>query len=525
MAELTVYDSEGTEHAGPDTTGGVEQRVRDLFYDSIRLAVEPGRRTTVYVFFRARATENARAEQYYGKYVTEETGPSVFPAARRAVESRVATWGHSLETAGADAAVFRELTGSQTTVPGSKMDRDVLRELADGGKTPSVGVADERAAIRLAGELADDGYAVAVRADDGTASYTDFDSYLTPGEAPAGELSYLGPETEWDRAHEEVRSRRIDAEIDAIRGAVQTLTTNWELSPDEARARVTDGVPELAPARQSDGLFGGGAFSDSSNVREAAGLFGMVAVFAVILVAAGAVGFGPLSGVVQVAGSDSSPSISMDITGGEFRANETVAVVVQLDDSQAAPGEITVNATADGYARKMAKETGENGVALFELRLPQNATTARVEASLGDVTEAENVTVRPADPARLALNRSEITVGPNETVSVTVHVTDEFQNVVSRADVEVTARSNATVLRVENGAEAKQTAKDGTVTFTLDPAVANTTTVVSVTAPGLHGDTLDVTIQQSNASLVNEFLRDRAAADPGTTLPLAGGEW
>jgi hypothetical protein len=443
--------------------------------------------------------------------------------------------------------VFRELSGAQTRLPGSEVDREIVRELADGEETPSVGVADERAAIGLAGDLLEDGYSVAVRADDGTASYTDFDSYLTPGEAPAGELSYLGPETEWDRAREKVRSRRIDAEIDAIRGAVQTLTTTWELSPDEARTRVADSVPELAPARQSDGLLDGTSLADRSAVREAAGLFGMVAVFAVVLVAAGAMGFGPLSGVVQVAGSDSSPSISMNVTGGEFRANETVAVVVQLDGSRAPSSEITVNATADGYARSVAGETNENGVVWFELRLPQNATTTRIEASLGDTTDSRsvtNVTVRPADPARLVLDQSNVTVGPNETVSVTVHVTDEFDNVVSQAEVPVTARSNATAVRVDGGAEAKKTARNGSVAFTLDPAVANTTTVVTVTAPDIRDHILKINIGQSNTSAVNETLsvrttdggrtvtaqsreRDthRAVRDPAVTSPAAEVRW
>lgn len=341
-----------------------------------------------------------------------------------------------------------------------------------------------------------------------------------------------------------VRSRRIDAEIDTIRTAVGTLMGTWELTPGEARARVTDSVPELAPPQQSGGLLGGSGLSDNSNVREAAGLFGMVAVFVVVLVAAGAVGFGPLSGVVQVAGSDSSPSVSMAITGGEFRANETVTVVVQVDGSQVSGENITVTATADGYTRNITEQMNETGVVWFELQLPQNATTTQFEASFGSSNDSQSITVRPADPAKLVLNRSNVTVGPNETVSVTANVTDEFGNVVGQTPVTVTARSNATIVKVDGGPEAAKKTRNGAVTFTIDPVVANTTTVVSVTAPAIRGDTLKINIRQSNTSAVNGTLsvrgtdrkrnltpesrgdeNHRAGRNPEATSPAAGVRW
>lgn len=115
MAELVIYDSQGTELGRP--TGRKDSRIEQFFFDGVRFAVDTSGRTNELVcFFRARESSASRAEQYYAVYTTNSIQEfAQFPPELEAkLESE---HGLSVATTADDTAIYEQLRSDTNAGP------------------------------------------------------------------------------------------------------------------------------------------------------------------------------------------------------------------------------------------------------------------------------------------------------------------------------------------------------------------------------------------------------------------------
>ena len=362
MPSLRVYDTKGNEHSPTGDAGRTNDRVKDLFYDGVRLAVETGRETTFTTFLRARETRNARTEQFYAVYTTRDGSITEFiRALRDRVESE---WGYAIDDSADDMSVFRALDVGATSLPGSDRDRSVLTELVGSREGATVGVRDAEHALGLVSDLMGQYDRAAIADSPESSALSAFDLVVTPdgsrGIAPLGDT-----EDRWESTKESLRSQHINQEIASINDSVQTLSREYDLSSSEIRDRVTQRVPALSPPRaggtRADSLASSG--SSSRFDLETLGKYAMIGALVLIVLLAGAWGAMQF-GFVDLGGGGGGVSVSGTVNGtdGPLSANATVelepaegdAMDTTAEDgtfnfSDVPPGTYTLSVEADRF--------------------------------------------------------------------------------------------------------------------------------------------------------------------------------
>ena len=326
MPSLRVYDTKGNEHSPTGDAGRTNDRVKDLFYDGVRLAVETGRETTFTTFLRARETRNARTEQFYAVYTTRDGSITEF---MRALRDRVESeWGYAIDDSADDMSVFRALDVGATSLPGSDRDRSVLTELVGSREGATVGVRDAEHALGLVSDLMGQYDRAAIADSPESSALSAFDLVVTPdgsrGIVPLGDT-----EDRWESTKESLRSQHINQEIASINDSVQTLSREYDLSSSEIRDRVTQRVPALSPPRaggtRADSLASSG--SSSRFDLETLGKYAMIGALVLIVLLAGAWGAMQFGLVDLGGGGGGSVSVSGTVNGADgnpLSANATV---------------------------------------------------------------------------------------------------------------------------------------------------------------------------------------------------------
>ena len=363
MPSLRVYDTKGNEHSPTGDAGRTNDRVKDLFYDGVRLAVETGRETTFTTFLRARETRNARTEQFYAVYTTRDGSITEF---MRALRDRVESeWGYAIDDSADDMSVFRALDVGATSLPGSDRDRSVLTELVGSREGATVGVRDAEHALGLVSDLMGQYDRAAIADSPESSALSAFDLVVTPdgsrGIAPLGDT-----EDRWESTKESLRSQHIDQEIASINDSVQTLSREYDLSSSEIRDRVTQRVPALSPPRaggtRADSLASSG--SSSRFDLETLGKYAMIGALVLIVLLAGAWGamqFGlvdlgggggggvSVSGTVNGADGPLSANATVELEPAEGDAMDTTAEGGTFNFSDVPPGNYTLSVEADRF--------------------------------------------------------------------------------------------------------------------------------------------------------------------------------
>ncbi|WP_253738277.1 carboxypeptidase-like regulatory domain-containing protein [Halohasta salina] len=234
MSILTVYDSEGNEYSPIAETAGRSERIKDLNLASVRFAIEPQERRVI-GYFRAKATQTARSEQYYAEF-TARNGNDSIGEFTDALRTRLDEWGYILDESADEMAVFQRLEDpGRASTPGAKNDLTILQDLATNRQLTNVGVGGPDAAVGLLSELADS-HSVAITSAEAT-SLSTFDVAVTVGRysgiEPLGET-----ERRWEQAKQSLRDQLISEEIDSIKQSVQTLKRDHGLSADEIKRKV-----------------------------------------------------------------------------------------------------------------------------------------------------------------------------------------------------------------------------------------------------------------------------------------------
>ena len=363
MPSLRVYDTKGNEHSPTGDAGRTNDRVKDLFYDGVRLAVETGRETTFTTFLRARETRNARTEQFYAVYTTRDGSITEF---MRALRDRVESeWGYAIDDSADDMSVFRALDVGATSLPGSDRDRSVLTELVGSREGATVGVRDAEHALGLVSDLMGQYDRAAIADSPESSALSAFDLVVTPdgsrGIAPLGDT-----EDRWESTKESLRSQHINQEIASINDSVQTLSREYGLSSSEIRDRVTQRVPALSPPRaggtRADSLASSG--SSSRFDLETLGKYAMIGALVLIVLLAGAWGamqfglvdFGggggggvSVSGTVNGADGPLSANATVELEPAEGDAMDTTAEGGTFNFSDVPPGNYTLSVEADRF--------------------------------------------------------------------------------------------------------------------------------------------------------------------------------
>ena len=364
MPSLRVYDTKGNEHSPTGDAGRTNDRVKDLFYDGVRLAVETGRETTFTTFLRARETRNARTEQFYAVYTTRDGSITEF---MRALRDRVESeWGYAIDDSADDMSVFRALDVGATSLPGSDRDRSVLTELVGSREGATVGVRDAEHALGLVSDLMGQYDRAAIADSPESSALSAFDLVVTPdgsrGIAPLGDT-----EDRWESTKESLRSQHIDQEIASINDSVQTLSREYGLSSSEIRDRVTQRVPALSPPRaggtRADSLASSG--SSSRFDLETLGKYAMIGALVLIVLLAGAWGamqFGlvdlgggggggvSVSGTVNGADGPLSANATVELEPAEGDAMDTTAEGGTFNFSDVPPGNYTLSVETNRFA-------------------------------------------------------------------------------------------------------------------------------------------------------------------------------
>ena len=364
MPSLRVYDTKGNEHSPTGDAGRTNDRVKDLFYDGVRLAVETGRETTFTTFLRARETRNARTEQFYAVYTTRDGSITEF---MRALRDRVESeWGYAIDDSADDMSVFRALDVGATSLPGSDRDRSVLTELVGSREGATVGVRDAEHALGLVSDLMGQYDRAAIADSPESSALSAFDLVVTPdgsrGIVPLGDT-----EDRWESTKESLRSQHIDQEIASINDSVQTLSREYGLSSSEIRDRVTQRVPALSPPRaggtRADSLASSG--SSSRFDLETLGKYAMIGALVLIVLLAGAWGamqFGlvdlgggggggvSVSGTVNGADGPLSANATVELEPAEGDAMDTTAEGGTFNFSDIPPGNYTLSVETNRFA-------------------------------------------------------------------------------------------------------------------------------------------------------------------------------
>ncbi|WP_066414606.1 MSCRAMM family protein [Halorubrum aethiopicum] len=389
MPSLRVYDTKGNEHSPTGGGGRSNERVKDLFYDGVRLAIEAGRERKFTMFFRARETRNARTEQFYAVYTTRDGSMREFIDALR---DRIETeWGYTIDDSADDMSVFRALDAGNTSLPGSDQDRAILEELVGSRQGGTVGVRDAESALGLVNELMGTYNRAAVADSPESNALSDFDLVVAPdgssGIAPIGDT-----EERWESTKESIRSRLIDEEIASINESVQTLSREHGLSSSEIRRRVSQRVPALSASSSGGSTADRLSTSGSSSRFDMAEIGKYVAIAAVVL-------------IVLIGGFFGASALGLLPGSGPGDA-QVDGTVYGTDDEPLTTGtEVTLEPTAAPTGNETAPE-------------PETVTTEGGEFAFQNVS-AGNYTLSIASTERFAYDNQTVEV-PGNTSSLNI---------------------------------------------------------------------------------------------------------
>lgn len=354
MPSLRVYDTRGNEHAPTGGDGRSNERVKDLFYDGVRLAIESGRERKFTMFFRARETRNARTEQFYAVYTTRDGSMREFIGALR--DRIEGEWGYTIDDSADDMSVFRALDAGRTSLPGSRQDRAVVEELIGSRQGGTVGVRDAENALGLVNEFMGAYDRAAVADSPESSALSEFDLVVAPN-GSSGIVPMGDTEDRWESTKESIRSRLIDEEIASINESVRTLSREHGLSSSEIRRRVGQRVPALS-APSSGGSttdrLSGTSSSRDLDVAEIAKYVSIGAIVLIVLIggifAASAFGLGPFGGGGGDAGGNTVAAINGTVVDadGEPIDSEVEVTIERIEDANGNGTDGEMNTTTDG---------------------------------------------------------------------------------------------------------------------------------------------------------------------------------
>ena len=406
MPSLFIYDTKGNEQSQSGTTGRTNDRVKDLFYEGVRFAIETGRETEYTVFFRARETPNARTEQFYAVQKTRNGSIQEFMTAlRERIES---DWGYTIDDTADDMSVFRALDQGVTPRPGSDQDHAILRELVGSSEGARVNVRDAENALGTIREMREAYNRAAIADSPGSNALSGFDLVIVP-DGSTGIVPIGDTEGRWESTKESLRNRNIDQEIASINDSVQTLSREYGLSNSEIRKRINRRIPALAPPRsgvsdpsRADELINSGS-SDQFDAAVIGKIAAIAAVVAIVLIIAvvGPPTFG-IPGILDLGGDEVSGTVYVDAAGEEPGSNVTVTLEpTGASDENTEPntettneaGEFSFEGVSEGNYTLSVESTEGVHYDEIPIKIPENTTNHSIlptEATVsGEVVDAE----------------------------------------------------------------------------------------------------------------------------------------
>ncbi|SMO71909.1 carboxypeptidase-like regulatory domain-containing protein [Halorubrum cibi] len=486
MPSLRVYDTKGNEHSPTGGGGRSNERVKDLFYDGVRLTIESGRERKFTMFFRARETRNARTEQFYAVYTTRDGAMREFIDALR---DRIETeWGYTIDDSADDMSVFRAIDAGNTSMPGSDQDRAILEELIGSRQGGTVSVRDAESALGLVNEFMGTYNRAAVADSPESNALSDFDLVVAPN-GSSGVVPIGDTESRWESTKESMRSRLIDEEIASINESVQTLSREHGLSSSEIRRRVSQRVPALSAPSSGGSTADRLSSSGSSRDLDMAEIGKYVAIGAIVLIVLiggffGATYFGLIGG----GGGDAGPANGTDAALASI--NGTVV------DASGEPIGSSVEVTAERIADAEGNETDG----------PTNTTTAE-----GGTFTLENVSTGTYE---ITAGSTDVFEYGSEEVEVTENGTDEVELAPTSATVSGTVvdangeELDATVELLDGNNETVNSATGGSYEFSVaEPSGSYSLTAEadgheSVSRPvESFGDQGSITLEESTFTL------------------------
>ncbi|WP_281194053.1 collagen binding domain-containing protein [Halorubrum sp. F4] len=488
MPSLRVYDTKGNEHSPTGEAGRSNERVKDLFYDGVRLAIETGRERKFTMFFRARETRNARTEQFYAVYTTRDGSMREFiDALRDRIESE---WGYTIDDSADDMSVFRALDAGQTSLPGSTQDRAILEELIGSRQGGTVGVRDAEGALGLVNEFMGTYNRAAVADSPESNALSDFDLVVAPN-GSSGIVPVGGTEERWESTKESIRSRLIDEEIASINESVQTLSREHGLSSSEIRRRVSQRVPALSAPSSGGSTTDRLSSAGSSSRFDMAEIGKYVAIAAVVLIVLIG-GFFGASALGLIGGDDGGAT-------GNGTANGTGAALASMSGTVVDADGEAIGTDVDVTAERIADGNGN------ETDGPTNTTMTD-----GGTFTLENVSTGTYE---VTAGSTDVFEYGTEEVDVTENGTNEVELAPTSATVSGTVvdangdELNATVELLDGSDEVSDSTEGGSYQFSVDPDGSYT---VHAAAPGYEpvnqsvesfGEQGEITLEESSFTL------------------------
>ncbi|RAW46497.1 hypothetical protein DQW50_03760 [Halorubrum sp. 48-1-W] len=505
MPSLRVYDTRGNEHSPTGGGSRSNERVKkDLGPAGVRLAIEAGRERKFTMFFRARETRNARAEQFYAVYSTRNGSMREFmDALRDRIEDE---WGYTIDDSADDMSVFRALDAGQTSLPGSDQDRAILEELIGSRQGGTVGVRDAESALGLVNEFMGTYNRAAVADSPESNALSEFDLVVAPngssGIVPVGDT-----EDRWESTKESIRSRLIDAEIASINESVQTLSREHGLSSSEIRRRVSQRVPALSAPDTGGSTADRLASSGSSSRFDMAEIGKYVAIGALVLLVLIAGFFGASAfGVIGGSGGDDGGAAAASING----------TVVDADGEPIGSGvEVTIERVADDNATESdggMNTTTDGGSFAFE-----NVSTGTYEIS-AESTDAFEYGAQEIEVDENGTDGVEVAPA-SATVNGAVVDAETGEPLSTDGDGEV----DASIELVDGNGESVATATGGSYEFSVDDLDGSYT--VTAEADGYEsadhtvdsfGDQADIELESTGVTLSGEVTSNGTVVSDAT---------
>lgn len=245
MPQLTVYNSEGIAYEGGSTTQ--DERIQRFFFERVRFALETGRQTSIYCFFRARESASGRSEQFYAEYETDSRS-RLFHSFRRALERRVEQdLDMTLVTGMDDVRVYDTLTDSTGEAPGDQFDHEAIDALLRNGHRLSFGVGSHESALAVLKSFVQSGNAAsgAIVDDAANVSRESFDLVVEPG--PYRGLQPLGDTAEkLETGRAQIEEEYIQKAIANMEKDLRTLQQRTSISSAELGQRLRRQLPMLS---------------------------------------------------------------------------------------------------------------------------------------------------------------------------------------------------------------------------------------------------------------------------------------
>jgi len=265
MSTVTIYDSEGKQYGTDQTPAERNERIQEFFFAGVRLSLNLSRGAEFIAFFRARESKTGRAEQYYAKYQTQTFDQDALIQFKTAVESRAAELGLTLDTAGQDVEVFRELDTTFGRPPGDDLDRKLIEQLLQQRRRIKVGVSSYPKALALLGSL-QLGHARQIAiADDGQKDVlSDYDLVIEHG--PYQGIEPIGKtESHFEESQSQHEDEYINEKLQQITADVADIQEKTSVSQDELQRRLQRNLPVLSTAHTSSSTSSRSSTSSTSS--------------------------------------------------------------------------------------------------------------------------------------------------------------------------------------------------------------------------------------------------------------------